>query len=171
MTRESGSCALPGSTKKQCLDNRSDFALEKGAEMLVSLHINATATGNGSASGALVFIPDTDYNSAVGVKARDIANSILAQVSKLGLTNLGPQTNKSYKENELTPYYNPDGTLADYYNICRESKWKGFPGLIVEHGFLDNYSDYTNYLNTDEKLYALGIADAHGIMDYLGVDY
>ncbi|MBR6897967.1 MAG: N-acetylmuramoyl-L-alanine amidase [Lachnospiraceae bacterium] len=167
MTRCDNSCPLPGSTLKQCLDNRSTVAVNNGAQIMISFHINATANGGGGARGALAFIPDLDYNSDIGVKARDCANCILNSLAGVGLQTRGVVTKKSVKENSYTPYYNPDGSLADYYNICRESKWKGIPGVIIEHGFLDNYEDYVTFLNTDEKLIALGMADAAGIMAYL----
>lgn len=41
----------------------------------------------------------------------------------------------------------------------------------MEHAFLDNWSDYNNFLNSDAKLQSLGIADARGIANYYGLSY
>lgn len=45
----------------------------------------------------------------------------------------------------------------------------GFPGLIIEHAFVSNSSDASNYLNSDAKLKKLGVADAAGIVEYFGL--
>ena len=61
----------------------------------------------------------------------------------------------------------PDGSVQDYYYVIQQSKRNGFPGIIVEHAFLSNASDYQKYLSSDEKLKALGEADARGILEYI----
>ncbi len=43
------------------------------------------------------------------------------------------------------------------------------PSIIVEHGFLNNESDFRKYLSTEDGLKRLGEADAKGIAAYLGV--
>ena len=61
----------------------------------------------------------------------------------------------------------PDGSVQDYYAVIHQSKRNGFPGIIVEHAFLTNASDYQKYLSSDEKLKTLGEADAKGIIEYI----
>ena len=41
--------------------------------------------------------------------------------------------------------------------------------MIIEHCFINNASDYNNYLSTDAKLQQLGVADANGIVSALGL--
>ena len=41
--------------------------------------------------------------------------------------------------------------------------------MIIEHCFINNVSDYNNYLNSDAKLQKLGVADANGIVSALGL--
>ena len=63
----------------------------------------------------------------------------------------------------------PDGSAADYYGLIRRCKNNGIPGLIIEHAFLDNANDYYTYLSSDDKLKALGVADATAIAEYFGL--
>ena len=39
----------------------------------------------------------------------------------------------------------------------------------MEHAYISNSSDAANYLGSDDSLKRLGVADATGIADYLGV--
>ena len=80
----------------------------------------------------------------------------------LGLYNRGVKVRQS--ENGSTY---PDGSVEDYYAVIHQSKSNGFPGIIVEHAFLTNASDYQKYLSSDEKLKTLGEADAKGIIEYI----
>ena len=41
-------------------------------------------------------------------------------------------------------YEYADGSSGDYYGIIRHSKNAGFPGIIVEHAFIDNEDDAEN---------------------------
>ena len=80
----------------------------------------------------------------------------------MGLYNRGVKVRQS--ENGSTY---PDGSVQDYYAVIHQSKRNGFPGIIVEHAFLTNASDYQKYLSSDEKLKTLGEADAKGIIEYI----
>ena len=53
--------------------------------------------------------------------------------------------------------------------MIRNAKYNGLTGLIIEHCFVNNYSDYNNYLSSDTKLQMLGVADANGIVSALGL--
>ena len=63
----------------------------------------------------------------------------------------------------------PDGTYADYFAVVRGCVKKNIPGIIMEHGFLDNEKDYRQFLSTPEQLKALGVADAMGLAETLGL--
>ncbi|MER8277464.1 hypothetical protein, partial [Acinetobacter baumannii] len=60
----------------------------------------------------------------------------------------------------------PNGQLTDYYAIVRRSVLAGFPGMIVEHGFVSNDSDCLNYYSSDVKIKAVGTADAKALAAY-----
>ena len=60
----------------------------------------------------------------------------------------------------------PDKSKADYYAVIKRSKYVGFPGLIVEHAYVSNHDDSTTFLNGNDRLKRLGVADATGIAEY-----
>ena len=149
------------------LRERVQRALNKGADVLVSLHLNSTGLGN--AYGAEVWAPhNTSYNNETHAVGTDLGNQILAQLQKLGLTNRGVK----FRWIDPDPKYDySDGSNGDYYGIIREARKSNLPAIIVEHAFLDNWSDYNNFLNSDAKLQSLGIADARGIANYYGLSH
>ena len=57
----------------------------------------------------------------------------------------------------------------DYLGINRYSKECGFPGVLVEHAYLNNKNEFYSFLSDDSKLKKLGVADATGIANYLGL--
>ena len=69
-----------------------------------------------------------------------------------------------------------DGS-ADYYGIIRESRELGLACALIEHCHLDHKND-EGYYDTEEKLKAMGRADAQSVAKYfglpskaLGIDY
>ena len=144
------------------LEDRTAYAKSVGADVFVSIHNNSSESG--SANGATVFYPNSNYNSSIGSTGQGLAQSILNNLTQFGLKNNGVQIRNSESGDTYA-----DGSLCDYYNVIRGSKKHGFPGLIVEHAFLSNQSDAEKYLNSDAKLTALGVADAKGIAAYYGL--
>lgn len=131
--------------KARCL-----YAVNAGADALVSLHFNAT--GEHNVFGSLG-IATADAN--LRPYAESLSNCILTQIAKLGLRSKGTYTHK-----------NEAG--ADYYAINRHSTQYGKVGIIIEHCFLDHENDIP-YCNSDVALQALGEADARGIAAYFGL--
>ena len=160
MTRESASCPAGGGDNIACLDARANLAKNVGANVLVSFHLN---TANGTARGVEVYYPNSNYNAQVGGNGQALAKKICDKLAALGLNYRGTLIrNASYDKY-------PDGSAADYYGLIRRCKNNGIPGLIIEHAFLDNANDYYTYLSSDEKLKALGVADATAIAEYFGL--
>ena len=153
MTRTNG--ANLGPTLAADLEARAQFAQDKGADILVSLHYNATPAHN--ASGCLVFV---SYQPNVASKCQALGNQILARISALGLKNLGCISTASDQ------YFDPYGNPLDYYAINRHSANRGIPGIIVEHCFMDTD---VSFCNSDAALKRMGTADAQGIAAYLGL--
>ncbi len=131
------------------LRSRCAYAASVGADIMVSLHFNSTSSH--SSSGALVLI---SQSSNVYSASAALGNSILAQLQALGLGNRGTVVSTSGS--------------TDYYAINRYCASYGIPGIIVEHCFMDNASDVA-YCDSDADLQKLGIADAIGIANYLGL--
>lgn len=145
----------------QRLQKRVDFAVSKNADVLVSLHNNATGTG--TAHGAEVWYPNKNYNPVANTVGKALAQDIQNELVKLGLYNRGIKVRSTVEDKY------PDGSLQDWYGIIRLSKLAGIPGIIVEHAFIDNSSDVKKFLNSEAKLKQLGVADATGIANYFGL--
>ncbi|MDD5853157.1 MAG: DUF4214 domain-containing protein [Lachnospiraceae bacterium] len=161
MTREDSGCPLPGSTSVQDNRNRVATAASVGADIYVSIHLNSA--GSGSAKGAQVFYPNSGYRPDIGSEGANLATQIQRQLVALGLQNRGISIRNSGDNSRY-----PDGSLADYYGVIKNSKLSGFPGVIVEHAYVSNASDAA-FLKSESNLQALGIADATGIAQYLGL--
>ena len=99
------------------------------------------------------------YQPNVAAQSAALANSILAQVSAVGVSNLGPKTTASNQ------YYDEFGNPLDYYAINRHCANRGIPGVIIEHCFMDTQPE----LLDDGHLQQFGVADAIGIANYLGL--
>ena len=159
MTRESDTSVGGATNASADLKNRVSFAASKNADLFVSIHLNSAGA---AAYGAEVYYPNSNYRSDIGQEGQKLASSIQKQLVNLGLYNRGVKVRQS--ENGSTY---PDGSVQDYYAVIHQSKRNGFPGIIVEHAFLTNASDYQKYLSSDEKLKTLGEADAKGIIEYI----
>ena len=143
------------------LGERVQRAKNWGADVFVSIHINSVDAA--SAYGAEVWYPNSSYNPSVHAEGKDLANRIQQELVALGLGNRGIKIRNS----ESGSTY-PDGSIADYYSVIKDSKKNGFPGIIVEHAFLTNPSDAAK-LQQESFLKELGIADATGIVKTYGL--
>jgi N-acetylmuramoyl-L-alanine amidase len=157
MTRSTSACPYPGTTSGDDNAARVAAAAKVGADAYIAIHMDTTGTGATTASGAAVWYPNSNYNNTVGSQGSVLASKIVEQLAKAGMNNRGIKTRNS--ENNTTY---ADGSLADYYQIIRLSKEYGFPGVIVEHAFLNNASDAA-FLKSEDNLKKLGVADALGI--------
>lgn len=162
MTRSGTACPYPGTTSTDDNAKRVQFAKSVGATAFVSIHINSS-TVSGS-NGAAVYYPNSNYNATIGSTGKNLATKIQEKLVALGIKNNGIQIRNSQ---DGTKY--PDGSLADYYGVIRQSKLAGFPGIIIEHAFISNASDAASFLGSDDKLKKLGVADATGIAEYFGL--
>lgn len=166
MIRDSGACPYGGrdviGSSTDCNLQRTKFAQSVGANAYISIHNNSST--NTSARGASVYYPTTNYNSTCGVVGEGLAQAVLTQLLSIGLENRGVSVR--YSEDN-TRY--PDGSLADYYGVIKNSKKRGVPAIIIEHAFISNSSDAAQYLSTYEKLWQLGQLDATAIAGYYGL--
>ena len=142
------------------LEERAVKAGAQGGNILVSLHNNAS--GYGTMYGAEVFVSVLNaYHDSSAV----LGKLILDQLAELGIYNRGVKSRAS----ETGTIFTLTGELADYYAVIKYSAYRGFPGIIVEHAFMDNASDAQKYLSSDAKLKELGVADATALAEYYGL--
>jgi N-acetylmuramoyl-L-alanine amidase len=172
MTRSTSDCPFPGTSAADDNSNRVKYAASVDADYYVAIHLNSSSSG---IRGAEVYYPNENYatsdtNSAVnsGVNLNqsgvDLAQSIMDQLVGLGLPDHGLRIRNSEDNTKYS-----DGSLADYYAVIRGSKRNGICGLIIEHCYITNSTDAKNYLSSEYDLKRLGVADATGIANYLGL--
>lgn len=161
MTREDVGCPYPGTKAGDDNYKRVQFASQVGADAYVALHFNYAA--NPSAKGVNVYYPNGNYNPVVGANGKNLAAKIQERIVALGLNDRGIVVRNS-EDNTLYP----DGSLADYYAVIKNSKLNGFAGIIIEHAFLSNASDAA-FLSIPNNIKRLGMADAAGIAAYFGL--
>src|SRR5699024_543013 len=133
-----------------------------GAKIYVSFHLNSSTAS--SAAGAEVIIPNNNWKPQVGQDGRALAEQIMTELTKLGLSNRGIYS----KDTTINERY-PDGSLSDYFAVQIYNKENGIPCIIVEHAFISNSSDVNRFLASESGLKQLGVADAAGIAKYLGL--
>ena len=166
MTRGAdGTCPYGGSsvTSGTCNESRVAYASSVGANVYVSFHLNSNTSA--APKGVGVYYPNSNYNAQIGQIGQGLASKILAKLKALGLSQWGTGIivwNATYDKY-------PDGSAADYLGVIRNCKKVGIPAVLIEHAFVSNASDYTNFLSSDEKLKNLGVADAAAIAETYGL--
>ncbi len=151
-------------------DQRVLTAVNSGSSAFVSIHNNSFSNAN--ARGSAIFIVNPNYNYEMYSNSVNMANLIMSRLNN----DVGTHKNTN-------PYYSngdsvhPDGSVAEYYAVLwRAKRWsKGKYGssqlnaaMIVEGVFQSNYSDVVNFLLKPEKVAAMGVAIANGIIDFYG---
>lgn len=143
------------------LADRVAYAEQMGATVLISQHINSTGEQQSTATGAEVMVSKGNYRPEQAAETGAIARAVLAELEKIGFKN----RDLVYKLSETGNTY-PNKKLADYYGIVRMSVLAGFPGMIVEHGFVSNPADCVKYYGSNAKIKKMGVADATAIAKY-----
>ena len=151
-----------GSDEKVSLVERVNRAVDAGANVFVSLHLNS---GPASGNGAEVWYPnDSSYRHELHEEGAQLSSKILEKLTALGLTDRGIKVRDSERVDGEGPFYYPDGSIQDYYTVIEASREAGIVGIIVEHAFLSNKSD-SDKLKSEAFLKELGYADAEGIAE------
>ena len=141
------------------LKERAEFAEEKDADLLVSIHYNASESH--ASFGSEVWISLEPEYHAYGYQ---FATVVMRQFQDLGMHLRGIKTRV-------------DSKGKDYYGVIRESVALGIPAVIVEHCHVDQAEDAL-HCDTEEDQRAFGVSAAHAVAKYfglksdsLGVDY
>ena len=150
------------------LKDRATYAKSVNADIFVSLHINSNKST--SPNGAGIYYPNRNYNASFSDIGNGLATKIISKLTALGLNTWRSDVGGIIREDECKnpdeEYMYPDGSHGDYHSVIRNCKKEGIPAILVEHAFISNASDASNYLSSDEKLKKLGVADAQGIAEY-----
>ena len=160
MTRTTYECPYDCTSSGDCIQARVNAAKKAGAEIFVSFHLNLSTAA--SANGAEVIIPNKNWKPSLGTAGEKLAEEILDELVKLGLTR-----RSIYSKNSGSGTKYSDGSTADYFAVPRMCKEAGIAGIIVEHAFISNSGDVSKFLKTESGLKKLGVADATGIAQYL----
>lgn len=132
------------------LKERAQFAADKKADFLISIHYNAAESHAlfGSEVWISLFPEAHNYGYQLGTE-------ILKEFRDMGLHLRGIKTK-------------PHSKGLDYYGVIREAIKLNIPTIIVEHCHVDHSAD-NGYCDSEEELKAFGIADAHAIARYYGL--
>ena len=162
MTREDGSCPDAEHQGEYCIEARTKYAADLDADLFVSLHNNGTTGVYGAeANGTEVYV--SNY-SAYTEEGKKLGQLILDNLSQLDLNPRGVFV----RTKEEKGHYD-DGSVQDWYYLISYSVEGGHPGMIIEHAYMDNAHDNA-ILKDDDKLKAMGVADADAIADYYGLE-
>lgn len=141
------------------LKDRAKYAAEKEADLLISLHYNASETHLLYGSEAWISL-EPEYH-AYGYQFATVA---MRELRDMGMNLRGIKTK-------------PNSRGEDYYGVIREAVALGIPAVILEHCHVDHPED-SLHCDTEEEKKAFGVADAHAVAKYyglksssLGVDY
>ena len=165
MTRTTADCPYP-TTKLSGEDikMRADAAAAAGAKIFVSFHLNSALSSG--AKGAEIIVPNSNWKPEVAESGTALAESILDELTKVGVDK---RKTPIYSKDATDGAKYEDGSLEDLFSVQISNKHNGIPGIIIEHAFITNTDDVSNFLSSEEGLKKLGVADATGIAKYLGL--
>ena len=132
------------------LSRRVQFADEVGADVIISIHYNASADHN--FFGSEIFT--SMYGECYGV-GHALAEKIMDEWVAEG--NI-PKDIKTRK-----------GRKGDYYGLIRNGTSVGIPTIILEHGYLDNDRDYQRIKNRN-AWENFGRMDATAVAKFYGLE-
>lgn len=168
MTRESD--------KDMELSDRSRFARENLADVMISVHNNASETH--LVWGCMVLVTSTHWQpksatvDSIYQVSEDLGKKFVEKWKEVGITISNDSTTdmdgmfRRLHPKEKKPVVYPNGDYKDYYAIVRSGVEDGIPSIILEHAYMDYESDFKNYLMTNEQLYKLAKADCKAIAEY-----
>ena len=146
------------------LTERVTRAVNAGADVFVSFHINSAA----GATGFEVWVQnDSSWRYYLHEESSELGTAILDKLDKFGLRDRGNKESDSQNGNKYA-----DGSPADYLTVLYESRMNNIPAVLIEHGFINGSAADQVLLSSESSLKAMGEADAEAIAEYydLSVD-
>lgn len=129
---------------------RAEFASQKQADILISLHFNMSEYHEKYGTEVWVSAFDEHFQKGVG-----IGEVFLEKFTDIGLYRRGIKTRMKNEE-------------EDYYGIIREARARNTTAIIVEHCHLDHEED-TGFCDSKEDLEQFGKLDALAVAQYFGL--
>lgn len=140
------------------LFERANRANAAGADILISLHFNAS--NSHQSEGASVYVTTgKQYCESM----QKLADNLLGEFEALGLQNAGTFARVTQMGGRRA-----EGSFNDYYGILRHAYNNGMPSLLIEHCYMDSKKDKA-FIQSEEGLTQLAKADANGIAAYYGL--
>ena len=136
--------------EEMSLSRRVEYADEVDADVLISIHYNASEHHN--YFGSEIFT--SAYGRCYGV-GHALAGYIMDEWVADGNIEKDIKTRIGQK--------------GDYYGIIRNGVTAGIPTIILEHGYLDNDRDYQRMRN-DAAWRRFGVLDATGVAKFYGLE-
>lgn len=137
---------------------RANRASSAGADILLSMHFNASASHK--SNGASIYLSTGEYHKE---KLMQLGDNLLGEFEDIGLNNAGMFARVTQMNGRRA-----DGSFDDYYGVLRHAYNLGIPAMIIEHCYMDSEID-KDYFYTDEGLQKLAQADARGIAAHYGL--
>ena len=134
---------------------RVQVGVDTGADIVVSLHLNASE--NHKQHGSMVCI---SKQPNITDQSKKLADCILSRLEGLGLKNNG-----TLKRDSLDTF-DDNGVPVDYYAICRHGAANNLISIIVETCFIDHEED-AKFLKSTAELKKIAEAESKGIMEFL----
>ena len=141
------------------LKERAEFAQSVDADLLISLHHNASS--DHSQYGTEIWIPSASPNNAYCYQFAQVWEK---EMTDLGLYDRGCKVRIN-------------GLGHDYYGVIREAAYYGIPCVIIEQCHLDHQNDRM-FCDEEVDMYNFARGDAMAVAKYfglrsddLGVDY
>lgn len=141
------------------LSERARRAAEADADILLSMHCNASASHK--STGASVYVSTGEGKRE---NLRKFADYLLGEFEAVGLQNAGTFARVTQMGGRRA-----DGSFDDYYGILRHAYQNGMPAMIIEHCYMDSEPD-RQFLRSEKGLQELAQADVNGIAAYYGLE-
>ncbi len=132
------------------LSKRVESAQEVGADVIISIHYNASEEHNFFGSEIFTSAYGEDYGLGHALGEQIMDEWVLAgNIPKDVKTRIGKK--------------------GDYYGLIRNGHTVGIPTIILEHGYLDNDRDYER-IKTNEEWKKFGVMDATAVAKFYGLE-
>ncbi len=132
------------------LSRRVEFAAEVGADVIISIHYNASEQHN--------FFGSEIFTSAYG-ECYATGHALAGEIMKEWVS----------EGNIPKDIKTRIGKKGDYYGLIRNGTNTGIPTIILEHGYLDNDRDYQR-IKSDDAWRRFGVMDATAVARYYGLE-
>ncbi|MCR5301994.1 MAG: N-acetylmuramoyl-L-alanine amidase [Lachnospiraceae bacterium] len=132
------------------LQRRVEFAEEVGADVIVSIHYNASADHN--------FFGSEIFTSAFG-RYYGVGHALAEKVMDEWVA----------EGNIPKDIKTRIGKNGDYYGLIRIGREHDIPTIILEHGYLDNDRDYLR-IKSEEAWKRFGVMDATAVAKFYGLE-